>query len=38
MASLYNLKINNFRGIEKLEHTFDKNLNCIIGHGDSGKT
>lgn len=38
MASLYNLKINNFRGIGNLEHTFDKNLNCIIGHGDSGKS
>lgn len=38
MATLYKLKISNFRGIKNLEHTFNKKLSCFIGHGDSGKT
>ena len=38
MPKLFHLHIENFRGIEKFDHTFNDGLTCIIGRGDSGKT
>jgi len=38
MATLHQLKIKNFRGIESFEQQFNKGVICIIGRGDSGKT
>ncbi len=38
MATLHNLKIKNFRGIQSFDHNFDNGLICIIGRGDSGKS
>ena len=38
MARIYELKINNFRGIKTFSHKFDKNFICLLGRGDSGKT
>jgi len=38
MATLYNLKISNYRRFEKFEHTFTMGLTCFIGQGDSGKS
>ena len=38
MPKLFHLHIENFRGIEKFDHTFSEGLTCIIGRGDSGKT
>lgn len=38
MPKLFHLHIENFRGIEKFDHTFKEGLTCIIGRGDSGKT
>lgn len=38
MPKLFHLHIENFRGIEKFDHTFNNGLTCIIGRGDSGKT
>jgi predicted ATP-dependent endonuclease of OLD family len=38
MATLHNLKIKNFRGIENFDQNFKKGLTCIIGRGDSGKS
>jgi AAA15 family ATPase/GTPase len=38
MATLHNLKIKNFRGIENFEQNFDNGLICIIGRSDSGKS
>ena len=38
MATLHNLKIRNFRGIENFDQNFDNGLICIIGRGDSGKS
>lgn len=38
MPKLFHLHIENFRGIEKFDHTFTDGLTCIIGRGDSGKT
>ncbi|HBG69671.1 MAG: hypothetical protein A2W93_12100 [Bacteroidetes bacterium GWF2_43_63] len=39
MAKIHSLKIHNYRGIEKFEHTFGStNFVCLIGRGDSGKT
>lgn len=38
MPKLFHLHIENFRGIEKFDHTFNGSLTCIIGRGDSGKT
>lgn len=38
MPKLFHLYIENFRGIEKFDHTFNEGLTCIIGRGDSGKT
>lgn len=38
MPKLFHLHIENFRGIEKFDHTFNEGLTCIIGRGDSGKT
>jgi predicted ATP-dependent endonuclease of OLD family len=34
MATLYNLKIKNFRGVQNL----DNGSVCVIGRGDSGKS
>ncbi len=38
MPKLFHLHIENFRGIQKLDHTFKEGITCIIGRGDSGKT
>lgn len=38
MPKLFHLHIENFRGIERFDHTFKDGLTCIIGRGDSGKT
>lgn len=38
MPKLFHLHIENFRGIEKFDHTFCDGMTCIIGRGDSGKT
>jgi len=39
MARLHSIKIENFRGIKSLCHTFGNlNLYCLIGQGDSGKS
>jgi AAA15 family ATPase/GTPase len=38
MATLHNLKIKNFRGIQNFDQNFDNGLTCIIGRGDSGKS
>lgn len=38
MAIIYELKINNFRGIKTFSQKFDKNFICLLGRGDSGKT
>lgn len=38
MPKLFRLHIENFRGIEKFDHSFRDGLTCIIGRGDSGKT
>jgi putative ATP-dependent endonuclease of OLD family len=39
MAYIHSLSIQNFRGVERFEHTFGKsNLICLIGRGDSGKS
>lgn len=38
MPKLFHLHIENFRGIEKFDHTFSGGMTCIIGRGDSGKT
>jgi predicted ATP-dependent endonuclease of OLD family len=38
MARIYELKINNFRGIKTFSRKFVKNFNCLLGRGDSGKT
>lgn len=38
MARIYELKINNFRGIKTFSQKFDKNFICLLGRGDSGKT
>lgn len=38
MPKLFQLHIENFRGIEKFDHIFNDGMTCIIGRGDSGKT
>jgi putative ATP-dependent endonuclease of OLD family len=39
MPSVHSISINNFRGIEHLEQTFDaNNLIVLIGRCDSGKS
>ncbi len=38
MAKIIRLDIKNYRGIKGLEMRFDKDLVCLIGRGDSGKT
>jgi len=39
MAKIQELKIKNFRGIKEFFYTFNnKNLICLVGRGDSGKT
>jgi AAA15 family ATPase/GTPase len=38
MATLHNLKIKNFRGIQNFDQNFNNGLVCIIGRGDSGKS
>jgi predicted ATP-dependent endonuclease of OLD family len=39
MAKIHTLKISNYRGIKKLEQSFNgNNLICLIGRGDSGKS
>jgi predicted ATP-dependent endonuclease of OLD family len=38
MATLNNLKIKNFRGIQNFDQNFVNGLICIIGRGDSGKS
>ena len=38
MATLYSIKISNFRGIKEFEQKISKGLTCIIGRGDSGKS
>jgi len=39
MANIYNLRVQNFRGIKQLDHTFGRSeFICLVGRGDSGKT
>lgn len=38
MATLHNLRIKNFRGIQNFDQNFNNGLICIIGRGDSGKS
>ena len=38
MARIYEIKINNFRGIKNFTGNFNKELICLLGRGDSGKT
>ena len=38
MAKLVALRIENFRGIKKLEAKLDNSFVCIVGRGDSGKS
>lgn len=38
MARIYEMKINNFRGIKTFSQKFDKKFICLLGRGDSGKT
>lgn len=38
MATLHNLKVKNFRGIQNFDQNFNNGLTCIIGRGDSGKS
>lgn len=38
MAKIFELKINNFRGIKTFLQKFNKNFICLLGRGDSGKT
>jgi energy-coupling factor transporter ATP-binding protein EcfA2 len=38
MSRIYELKINNFRGIKSFFHRFDKDFVCLLGRGDSCKT
>ncbi|MBI4650816.1 AAA family ATPase [Candidatus Desantisbacteria bacterium] len=38
MANIYELKINNFRGIKTFSKKFSKKFICLLGRGDSGKT
>ena len=38
MARIFELNINNFRGIKTFSQKFDKNFICLLGRGDSGKT
>lgn len=38
MATLQNLKIKNFRGIQNFDQNFENGITCIIGRGDSGKS
>ena len=38
MARIFELKVNNFRGIKTFSRKFDKNFICLLGRGDSGKT
>jgi len=38
MATLHNLKIKNFRGVQNFEQNFGQGVTCIIGRGDSGKS
>jgi len=38
MARVYELKINNFRGVKSFSQKFNKHFNCILGRGDSCKT
>ncbi len=38
MARIYELKINNFRGIKTFSQKVNKNFICLLGRGDSGKT
>ena len=38
MARLRKIEIKNFRGIQSLEWQPSNGINCLIGHGDSGKS
>jgi len=38
MARIYELKIENFRGIKTFSQKFCKRFVCLLGRGDSGKT
>ncbi len=38
MARIRKLEIKNFRGIQALEWNPSNGINCLIGHGDSGKS
>ena len=38
MAKIHELKINNFRGIKTFSAKLGKNVICLVGRGDSGKT
>jgi len=38
MARIYELRINNFRGIKSFSAKLNKNFVCLLGRGDSGKT
>ncbi|MDA8214288.1 MAG: ATP-binding protein [Nitrospiraceae bacterium] len=38
MARIYELTINNFRGIKTFSQKFKQNFICFLGRGDSGKT
>lgn len=38
MAKIRKIEIQNFRGIKSLEWYPSNGINCLIGHGDSGKS
>lgn len=38
MTKIVELEINNFRGINSFSQRFDRDVICIVGRGDSGKT
>jgi len=38
MAKIYELKIENFRGIRNFSEKIGKDFVCLLGRGDSGKT
>ncbi len=38
MARIFELEIKNYRGIKQFSERFDKDIICLIGWGDTGKT